>query len=480
MTTLPRRRFLKRSLTFAGAAAMPARSWAQVLGANGDVRMAVAGCRSQGSNHIRIFDGMKGVRVVALCDPDRHVLEHQAKRFRNKGRPVSTYTDIRDLLENDGIDAISTASPHHWHALMTVWACQAGKDVYVEKIASHSVWEGRKMVEAARKYGRIVQVGTQKRSDPGLAEAVRWLREGNLGEVLLARGFCYKRRGSLGRVTAPQGVPEHIDHDLWTGPAPLRPLMRRRLHYDWHWFWDTGNGDLGNQGIHEMDICRWFSGAMEGSPRVISVGGRFGYDDDGETPNTEFVFHDYPGIPVLFEVRGLPRKPKSTAMPHYYKGIRIGNVIDCEGGRFAGGWAYDTKGKKIRSFKRDGGGGHFGNFIKAVRSRKPSDLNAEVLHGHLSALLCHTGSISHRLGQESAPEGILERIQSHPAAVESFERMKEHLATNAVDLEKTPPVAGAWLQFDPKKEVFIGPRASEANAMVRREYREPFVVPETV
>ena len=479
MTTLPRRVFLKRSLTFAGASVLPATSCARVVGANGDIRVAVAGFRRQGSRHIQIFDAMKGVRVVALCDPDRQVLERETARFRDKGRPVAAYTDIRKLLEDDSIDAISTASPHHWHALMTVWACQAGKDVYVEKIASHSVWEGRKMVEAARKYGRIVQVGTQKRSDPGVAEAVRWLHEGNLGKILLARGFCYKRRGSIGKVTTPQGVSERIDHDLWTGPAPLRPLMRRHLHYDWHWFWDTGNGDLGNQGIHEMDICRWFSGATEGPPRVISVGGRFGYDDDGETPNTEFAFHDYADIPVLFEVRGLPMRPGSRAMPHY-KGIRVGNVIDCEGGYFAGGWAYDNKGKKIRSFKRDGGGSHFANFIKAVRSRKPSDLNAEILQGHLSAILCHTGSISHRLGQESTPEGVLERIQSHPPAAESFERMKQHLTANAVDLGKTPPVVGAWLQFDPKKELFVGPCASEANAMIRHEYREPFVVPENV
>jgi len=479
MKKMTRRDFLATTTAAGAFSLLPSRPWARIVGANDDIRVAVAGFRSKGKGHIESFRRMKGVRVVALCDPDQAVLEREARRFRGRHETVNTYADVRELLEDDAVDAVVIATPHHWHALMTVWACQAGKDVYVEKPASHCVWEGRKMVEAARKHERIVQHGTQKRSDHGLRAAVEWLQAGHLGKITLSHGLCYRSRGSIGKVTAPQPIPQSIDYDLWAGPSPMKPLTRRRLHYDWHWFWETGNGDLGNQGIHEMDICRWFAGASAAAPRVFSVGGRFGYDDDGETPNTQFVYHDYDDIPILFEVRGLPMKSGMRALSHY-KGIRVGNVIHCEGGHFSGGYAYDTKGKKVKKFRRDGGGGHAANFIKAVRSRKTSDLHADVLEGHLSSVLCHTGGVSHRLGRERPETEILEQIGNRPAALEAFERMKKHLDANKVDLKKVPAVAGAWLQMDPAQERFIGPLADEANALLKDSYRPPFVIPDQV
>ena len=225
-------------------------AWANVRGANDDIRVAVAGIRSKGDQHIDVFHGLEGVRVVALCDPDEEVLAKCAKKFTDNNETVRTTTDIRELLDSKDIDAIAMATPNHWHSLMTIWACQAGKDVYVEKPASHSIWEGQQMIKAARKYNRIVQVGTQNRSDTGLLEVMPYIHGGNLGKILWVRGFCYKRRKSIGKVAGPVSIPEHIDYNLWTGPVALEPLRRESLHYDWHWVWATGNGDIGNQGVH--------------------------------------------------------------------------------------------------------------------------------------------------------------------------------------------------------------------------------------
>jgi len=496
MSKMTRREFTASALAAAatgGAAALlaacqttkgyrpqtPASTWSKVIGANEDVRVAVVGFHSKGKTHIDGFRKMKGVRVVALCDVDSKVLDKEVKKFTDRNEKVAAYRDIRELLDDPNVDAVVTATPNHWHALVTVWACQAGKDVYVEKPACHEIWEGIKQVEAARKYKRVVQVGTQHHSDQGLKEAFEWIHAGNLGKILVARGLCYKPRESIGKVSGPQPIPPEIDYNLWAGPAPMVPLMRKRLHYDWHWFWLTGNGDIGNQGIHEMDLARWALGATETSPRTISIGGRFGYDDDGQTPNTHIVFQDYKPAPLIFEVRGLPVKAGSKVMPAY-KGIRIGNVIHCEGGYFAGGWAYDNKGEKIKQFKLDGGKAHRSNFIEAVRSRKWETLNSDIQQGHLSATLVHSGNISHRLGKEASQGEIMEKIKAEKDAVETFERLKEHLAANEIDLDKSKATLGPWLAMDTKQLVFTGPFAAEANKLRKRDYRKPFEIPEQV
>ena len=487
MSSFTRRDFIKNSLAAAAGvgitSTMPAAVRAKVRGANEDIRVAVVGVGNQGTGHIGYFHSLEGVRVVALCDTDRAHLDREAKKFDERNEKVDTYIDVRKLLDDKNIDAITIATPNHWHSLITIWACQAGKDVYVEKPVSHNIWEGRKMVAAARKYNRIVQTGTQSRSDDALQKAIQYIREGNLGKLLFARGLCYRDRRSIGKVNGPQPVPDTLDYNLWTGPAPLTPLMRTRLHYDWHWVWPTGNGDLGNQGIHQMDMCRWAIGANKLPPRVMSIGGRFGYDDDGQTANTQIVLLDYKPAPIIFEVRGLPRKKDDTAFSNY-RGIRVGVVLHCEGGYVAGGWAYDKDGNKIKQFKRDGGSGHHANFIKAVHSRKVSDLNADIIEGHLSSALCHMGNISHRLGKLTSTEEIQEAIKDNADIKETFERFQEHLFLNWVDLSKTKATLGPPLTMDTQKERFVADTkyglGRWANELLKRDYRKPFVVPEKV
>jgi predicted dehydrogenase len=476
MNHVTRRSFIKASVATGLSVAMP---YSRVRGANDDIRVAVVGIRSQGTNHIGWFGQIPGVRVVAICDADRAFLDREKKKFEDRKEKVDTYVDYRKLLEDKNIDAIITATPNHWHALVTVWACQAGKDVYVEKPVSHNVWEGRQMVKAARKYNRIVQSGTQRRSDTGLMEALEYIRAGNLGKINLVRGIIYVRRDSIGKVTGPQPIPETVDYNLWSGPAPMAPLMRKNLHYDWHWVWPTGDGDFGNNGIHYIDVCRWFINENRLPTRVISIGGRFGYIDDGETPNSQVVFLDYKPAPIIFEVRGLPRAKGDSAMDDYL-GIRGGLVVHCEGGYFAGGWAYDNAGNKIKQFKLTEGSGHHENFIKAVRSRKVSDLNADVLEGHLSSALCHLGNISHRLGKPAWRRDILDAIGSNNALVETFERLQDHLLLNNVDLQQTPRILGPWLTVDGETETFTGQFSDQANKLLTREYREPFILPTEV
>jgi predicted dehydrogenase len=490
MNKIPRRRFIRNSLLAVAAvktwplAAQPFPP-SRIIGANEDIRCAVVGFNGRGKNHIEAFSAMKGTRLVALCDVDSAVLGKELQKAADAGEKVEGYTDIRKLLENKDIDAVTFATPHHWHALGAIWAVQAGKDVYVEKPATHNVWEGRKMIEAARKYDRIMQVGTQCRSSVGLQEAMAWLREGHLGKIIRARGLCYKRRDSIGKTTGPQPVPATINYDLWCGPAPLDPPRRNSkkngpVHYDWHWFWEYGNGDLGNQGIHQMDIARWALGEPGISPRVISIGGRLGYDDDGVTPNTQIVFHDYPAAPLIFEVRGLPAAGNSTKMDEY-RGAGIGVVIDCEGGSivipsYTKAIVCDRDGKEIKTY--EAGGNHFENFIQAVRSRKSADLHADIAEGHVSAALCHTGNISCRLGKSASPEAIRDAVKGDRDLAESLGRMEAHLAANQVDLHRTPLVLGAVLKMDPKTGRFTNNR--KANRLLTREYRKPFAVPEKV
>jgi predicted dehydrogenase len=496
MNKLNRRRFLRTSIaTGASLGILPAwaaeskkkkrtpsaSSEAAVSGANGDIRYAVVGFNGRGKDHLSGMSKVEGARLVALCDVDSKVLDREVNKCKQNNLTVEGYTDIRKLLENKDIDVVTIATPNHWHSLAAIWSVQAGKDVYVEKPVSHNVWEGRQLVEAARKHNRIVQAGTQSRSSrTGIYEAIQWLREGHVGKILRARGLCYKRRPSIGKVDGPQPVPENIDYDLWCGPAPKDPLMRKNLHYDWHWVWPTGNGDLGNQGIHQMDIARWVLGEDALSPRVLSVGGRVGYVDDGTTPNTLIVFHEYKNAPLIFEVRGLPTSSTDQEMDKYH-GASIGVVVDCEGGRvvipsYTAAKVFDKEGKEIKSFQ--GSTSHYQNFVNAVHSRKYTDLHADILDGHLSSALCHTGNISYRLGKTQSPNEIRDHIKNKKDLAESYGRMEEHLAANKVDFKLTPLQLGIALNMDPKTERFTG--NDQANQMLTREYRQPFVVPKVV
>jgi predicted dehydrogenase len=376
------------------------------------------------------------------------------------------------MLEDKSIDAVSVATTNMTHSLFGIWAMQAGKHVYVEKPCSHNIFEGRKLVEAARKYNKICQHGTQSRSSKGLKEAMAFLHAGKLGKVKIARGLCYKKRGSIGK--KPDGTPPpSVDYDLWLGPAPSRAFNPNRFHYNWHWFWDYGNGDLGNQGVHEMDRARWGLGKATLPTRVVALGGRFGYEDDGETPNTLVAWFDYGDAELIFEVRGLETDD-------YLKG-RVASIFHCENGTmvnpsYSGATAFDKDGKKIQDF--GGGGDHFRNFVDAVKSGKRTDLNAEIEEGHLSAALCHLGNIPYRLG-EMKPMGD-KPFGDIASANETYDRMKAHLAANKVDTAAVKMRLGPMLTFDPKAEKFTGAQAEAANKLVTREYRKPFVVPDAV
>lgn len=489
-TPFTRRNFLKSTALGAAALSLPALSWAQVKGANETIRVGVVGFKGRGGDHIKGFMSQPNVRVAALCDVDKDVLAKGIETVGKKAEKPVGYSDIRKLLEDKSIDVISIATPNHWHSLMTIWACQAGKDVYVEKPISHNVWEGRKAVEAAEKYKRIVQAGTQSRSSiNGIKAAVEWVKAGNLGKIQIARGLCYKPRGSIGKTSGPQTVPSSIDYDLWCGPAPMDPPRRNNkahgpVHYDWHWTWAFGNGDLGNQGIHQMDIARWFLGEMELSPRVWSVGGRLGYEDDGETPNTQIVYHDYAKAPLIFEVRGLPEKTGSKNMdkfPSKEKGGSVAVVVHCEGGyvlvpNYSSAIACDKDGNEIK--KWSGAEDHYENFIKALRARNPKLLNGPILEGHYSSALCHTGNISYLLGAQAGPDVIREAIKGDRDASSTFDRMVDHLKANDVDLTAKKATLGVVLKMDPKTETFPGNEV--ANALLTRKYRAPFIVPAQV
>jgi hypothetical protein len=344
----------------------------------------------------------------------------------------------------------------------------------------------------------------QSRSGAGLASVLEWVKKEPLGKLKYARGLCYKRRPSIGLVTDTQPIPESIDYDLWSGPAPIVPPHRQKLHYDWHWIWNYGNGDMGNQGIHQMDIARRFTGEAALSPKVWSIGGRLGYKDDGETPNSMIVFHDYEKAPLIFETRGLPDKTDSKEMDKY-RGASVGVVVQYENGYivcpdYANAAAYTNDGQLVRKFGNPPGTkdlvesdpapkaekeepnplreNHFANFIGAVRSRKATDLNGPIIEGHISSALCHTANISYRLGTKVAPEVAREKIQGNKDALDSFDRLATHLEANGVDPKTDQLTLGEFLKFDPTTEKFVGNK--EADRQLTRDYRAPYIVPEKV
>ena len=366
----------------------------------------MVGCGGRGNSHMGAWTSMPNVDwprwwTWTIRTPKRYI-----GRLQRRGKkPVKTFRDIRKVLDDKNIDAISIATPNHWHTLQTIWACQAGKDVYVEKPCSHNVFESRQIVAAARKYNRIVQMGSQSRSSPALQEAVQKMRDGEFGEIYMARGLCFKARNTIGK-TPVEAVPPGVDYDMWTGPAPLRPFTKNRFHYNWHWFWDTGNGDLGNQGIHEVDIARWGLGVTHPT-KVSAIGGKFMFDDDQETPNTLTCAYE-------FNVDG-KTKMMEFEVRHWYSNHEAG--IDGERpGNTIGNTFYGAEGlpghrqlQQVlqlpgqRAQARPGaatrGDNHFENFITGVRSRKRQNLNAEIEEGAMSCVLVHLANVSYRLGR---------------------------------------------------------------------------------
>lgn len=452
---------------------------AQPLGATGDLRFGVVGARGKGRGHIRHLLKQEGVRVAGVCDVDKQILESRAKSIADEKQVVTPYVDYRRLCADPNIDAVVIATPNHLHTLIALTAIQNGKHVYVEKPVSWNHRESMVLTAAAEKYPElVVQHGMQRRSDTGWMEAMEYINSGALGAIKYSRGFCYKPRKSIGRVSKPQPVPEHIDYNLWSGPREMLPVMRRSFHYDWHWQWPYGNGDIGNQGPHQMDVARWALGQPHCAPRVISVGGRFGYDDDGDSANTQIAFFDYKPAPLIFEVRGLPNSQLDwgKGMPNY-KGVRVGNVIECEGGYVAESKAYDKNGKSIRKFGITNGAGHMENFIAQIRNGTRIE-NCLVKQGSVSASLCHAANISLRLGLDKAPGEIKEALSDDAGISETFDRFVEHLAANGVDVKKVKPTLGPWLTLDPSTETYTGAFADHANKLAQGTYRSAFQLPQ--
>jgi predicted dehydrogenase len=404
--------------------------------------------------------------------------------MKKRGQDVTTYNDLRRVFEDKNVDAVLVATPNHWHALATIWACQAQKDVYVEKPFSHNIWEGRQMVAAARKENRIVQVGTQSRSSTNLAEAFQFIRNGEIGPIRCVHAIIYRARGGISRVTAPTPVPASVDYDLWCGPTPVAPIMRQHLHYEWHWFWATGDGEIGNNGPHTIDIARWALGQNQIPPRAMSIGGRFGVDDHAETPNTQIAIFDYQPAPMICEVRNLRQQGKDIGA---YRGTNRGVVVDCEGGYYigdaAGGDVFDKDGKKIKEIRHpreQHEALHLANFVNAVRSRNVADLNAEAEVGHVSAACFHMANISHRLGKIYPPSTIREMTAAQPRLSDAVQRCEQYLQENGVSLDSSQAVVGPWVEWDAKQHRFVGELADRANQLMHPEYRKPFEVPELV
>jgi predicted dehydrogenase/ketosteroid isomerase-like protein len=426
--------------TFILTAGATAAAVERAAGANDRVNVGVVGVRSRGREHADIFSRLPGSAVSALCDIDQSQSERAVPLVEKaQGSKPLVFQDLRRMLESKDVDAVSIANCNHWHALSAVWAMQADKDVYCEKPASHNVWEGRRMVDVARARGRVCQVGMQSRSLDHKRKAIDLLRQGAIGKVYLAKGLCYKRRKTIGK-TPEEPIPAGVNYDLWTGPAPLRPFTRNRFHYNWHWFWDTGNGDIGNQGVHEMDIARWGLGKRELPASVFCSGGKFGYDDDQETPNTQTAVFEYADSQLIFEVRGLNTGGEASVA---WDGSNfIGNIflgtdgymsVDSQGFQiYLGDKREPGPSMKATEAKIWDTSPHMANFLAAVRSRKASDLTCDIEDGHLSAALCHLANIGYRVGRK--------------------------------------------LRFDPARENFGADY--EANQLLSRDYRAPYVIPD--
>jgi predicted dehydrogenase len=481
----------------AGAMAVP--YIGRIRDANGKIEVAVVGCRGRGGAHLSEWANHPETVVTYIVDADKQVGERRAEQMAKKQQGIKpkVLLDMREAFADPSLDAMSTATPNHWHALAAIWAMQAGKHVYVEKPVSHEVAEGAALVAAAEKYRRVCQVGTQCRSSAAVRDAIEFIRSGGIGEVKFARGLCYKRRKSIGPL-GDYPIPPSVDFDLWSGPAPFTTprLTRPRFHYDWHWQRLYGNGDLGNQGPHQTDIARWGLGLNRHPNAVISYGGRLGYQaerndpnyvDAGDTANTEVTIFDYGDKCIVFEVRGLSvddsKDEEINRLFRSRKGNRVGVVFYGSEGylvqrTYSHCIAYDKKMQVIKEFK--GSGDHFGNFIYAVLREDPAILTAPIIEGHLSAAMSHLGNISYYLGEKNKVsvaelERVLAEIKSLDDNIATLRRTVQHLEDNGVDLKKYPIALGPLLKFDPEKETF--PDSPEATAMLTREYREPYRCP---
>lgn len=480
-----RRTFLKHGILAAtGLHAATAFSSAQVAGANGRIRLGFIGLGWRGGELLKQFSRLKDVEIAWLCDADSELIDKAKKDYPT----AKSAQDMRRIFDDPEVDAVVISTSTHWHALATVWACQAGKDVYVEKPVSHNVWEGRKMVEAARKYNRVVQGGTQQRSDPFQQELKDYLDSGDLGEIKYVRCNHYGRRASIGKVAQPIKPPTTVDYDLWLGPAADEPIHRPKFHYDWHWVWNTGNGEMGNWGAHIIDDVRnvVYRDKFSLPKKVLSCGGRFGWDDAGETPNTHFLYMDTGGVPLVMDIHNLPRR-KGTNANDIYQRRRSGGflIIECENGYYAGarggGGAYDQDGKVMQRFSGNAGAGHPQNFITAVRDRDHTRLAAEIEQNHYSAAWCHLANVSWRMGQDADLDLARAQLKEFEPWQEIIRDLPAHLDANEVTLKPGDMRIGKMLDIDVAEESLSGESATpDGLALLTREYRKGFEVPDKV
>jgi len=473
-----RRQFLHGTAAAAGAMAIPAVAKASVQQANETINFGVIGLGNRGKYHIGRFGRHKGVRLAAICDPDRQRLDAAAASIKGQfGYEPAKYVDVRKMIEQAKLDAVSVATMQYWHALPTIWACQAGLHVYVEKPLGHFIDEGTLMVKAARKYKRLVQIGTQSRSTRSAIATIDYIKKGQLGKINYVTAFANKPRTPIGNRSEPLPIPDYVDYDLWCGPADNGPIYRDRLQYDCSFTWDKGDGESCNQGIHEIDVVRWLLDEKELPRRTISVGGRFTFNDAGDVPNTQIIYYDFPTAPVLYEVHNL-RESKGSSKAPTFRGYRTDVCAHCEGGYalIRSGQVYDNEGKKIKSFP--GGEDIFENFIAALRSGRQEDLDADIYEGHRSTTVTHLGNISYRLGKPASAAKIRERIEGVKLFEDMFERMVTHLKGHEIDVDSPTITLGEWLDVDQENECFKN--NDKANAIVRGTYRAPYALPTEV
>lgn len=473
------RRHLLRSSVFAGTYSLLA-PHATAKGVNENLRVVVIGLNGRGNAHIKGITSHKNARLVGLCDVDTTQLERRTKELSKRDQLTSlkTWTDYRKVCEDPSVDAVCIATCNHSHSLIALTAAAHGKHVYVEKPVSHNVWEGEKLTTGQEEYGVIIAHGFQRRSEQAWHDAFAWVKEGHLGKLTLARGFCYKPRKSIGKITAPITPPKTVDYDLWSGPRKPLPIHRKRFHYDWHWQSPYGNGDLGNQGPHQLDVCRWAQGDPMCYPdTILTAGGRFGYDDDGDTANTQTLLAKTEGLaPILFEVRGLPKKDLNwkNGMPDY-QGVTIGNVLEYEGGKIIGGHSsqcqvLDADGKKIKEFR--GKGNAFHRFIDDALAGKQNIIHG-AKNGHYSSAIAHFGTHALSLGKKHSQEELIASAKELPVAQDAIQRMSDHLAANG--LSEVQPKVGIVLTTDGQN--VTGKHAEAITKLDREEYRKGFELP---
>ncbi len=448
--------------------------------ANNEVNLGFISCGGRASGLMSQFSGCKGLNIAALCDVDEKRLGTAKRNFPK----AEGFRDLRKLIASPNVDAIVVATCNHWHCLAAIWAMEAGKDVYVEKPLSHSQWEGKQTVAAARKYDRVCQLGTQQRSDPMQAEIKKFLHEEKLlGEIKSARVNRYGVRPSIGKRDTPLEIEKNVDYDLWLGPAQDLPLYREKLHYDWHWVWNTGSGEMGNWGVHVLDDLRnnVFQDKVALPKRILGGGGRVALNDAGETPNVHFAFFDTGSIPVVIGLSNLPAEAGGRkSAPH--PGPGSGYIAYCEGGRFEGqrgrGVAYDKDNKVVREFKGSGDKRHQQNFLDAVRAHDRTMLNAEVAVGNDSTGWCNLANVAVRAGSP------LSRDNAKEVDVAAWHtllgEMDEHLRLHDLKLDDKQIVLSPMLTLDSDTEQFVGDGAEKANAFLKREYRKGYEVPEIV